>query len=69
LKNPSVTVIPWKSAVITYGSLLFSPYLFAGQIIVGTVINIFKKKSEKSACVEYERKREQEPTPDAPSTP
>ena len=69
LKNPSVTVIPWKSAAVTYGSLIFSPYLFAGQVIVGLVTNIFKKKSEKSACVEYERKRDQGKTSDAPSTP
>ena len=69
LKNPSVTAIPWRSAVTTYGSLIFSPYLFAGQVVVGLVINVFKKKSNESACVEYERKREQEPTSDAPSTP
>jgi hypothetical protein len=69
LKNPSVTVIPWKSAVVTYGSLFFSPYLFAGQVVIGTITNIFKKKSDKSACMEYERKQEQVQTSDAPSTP
>ncbi len=69
LKNPSVTVIPWKSAIVTYGSLLFSPYLFAGQVVVGLVTNIFKKKSDKSACMEYEKKKEQEQTSAVPSTP
>ncbi|MDA3915645.1 MAG: AsmA family protein [Deltaproteobacteria bacterium] len=69
LKNPSVTAIPWKSAVITYGSLIFSPYLFAGQVVIGLVTDIFKKKSEQSACMEYEKKHEQEQSSADPSTP
>ena len=57
LQNPSVKVIPWKSAAAKYGGLLFSPYIFAGQVIVGFMADLIGKETSESPCIKYEKKR------------
>ena len=56
LAAPSVTVMPWKSAVARYGSLVFGPYIFAGWTAVDFVVGKLIEKKQVSPCQEYEKK-------------
>ncbi len=60
LNDPSVKVIPWKSAVSTYGTygtLLFAPYIFAGVTALGFLRGIFDKHTQESPCLVYKQQR------------
>lgn len=57
LNDPSVKVIPWKSAATTYGPLLFGPFIFAGVTAVDYLGSKIKGKEKESPCLEYETKR------------
>ncbi len=59
LNNPSVKTIPLKTAVKNYGTLFFSPYLFAGIAAADFLSDTLKLKGSKSACTEYEEKHRQ----------
>lgn len=56
LNNPSVKVLPWKSAASTYGSLFFGPYVFAGVTAFNFLTGLFEKGGDTSPCLEYEKK-------------
>jgi len=58
LRDPSVKVIPWKSAVTTYGGLFFAPYIFAGLIAADWLSDALDIWSKKSPCQEYMREHE-----------
>jgi len=60
LSDPSITVLPWKSAITQYGSLIFSPYLFAGQVVVGLIKDMITQNEGASPCEDYEKKKAQE---------
>jgi hypothetical protein len=62
LDNPSIALIPWKSAVTTYGGLIFAPYVFVGVVAadylsgmlkMGT--GMLKMGSTESPCLQYEK--------------
>lgn len=55
LLNPAVNVIPWKSAVRTYGSLFFAPYLFVGVAAFDYLSGALNTTSGGSPCQEYEK--------------
>jgi len=55
LSDPSVSVIPVKSAAATYGTLLFAPYVFVGLKAADYLSG--KVKSQESPCLAYERTR------------
>ena len=57
LNDPSVKVIPWKSATTTYGPLLlFGPFIFAGVTAVDYLGGKILDKEKESPCLVYERK-------------
>lgn len=56
LNNLTVTMIPWKSAAATYGSLFFAPYVFAGWVAVDFLTDTFSRGDTTSPCSEYEKK-------------
>ena len=60
LNNPSVTTMPFKTAITTYGSLFFAPYLFVGVYAVDLLSGMAHIGGNSSPCLEYERKRAQE---------
>jgi uncharacterized protein involved in outer membrane biogenesis len=56
LNNPSVTAIPWKSAVTTfttYGGMILAPYIFLPLSAAGHMIPTLKGKFDESPCLEY----------------
>ena len=58
LNNPSVKAIPVKSAALTFGTLIFAPYVFAGMVATDYASGAIRDDDDgKSACVEYEEKR------------
>jgi len=57
LNDPSVKVIPWKSAATTYGPLLFGPFIFAGVTAADYLGSKIKGKEKESPCLEYEKER------------
>jgi hypothetical protein len=58
LNDPSVKVIPWKSAATTYGPLLlFGPFIFAGVTAVDYLGGKIAGREKESPCLEYERER------------
>jgi hypothetical protein len=59
LNNPSIKTIPWRSVAKTYGSLVVSPYLFAGQLIIGLINDEISNQRLDSACEIYEAIRKQ----------
>ncbi len=69
LTNPSVKVLPWKSAAATYGSLFFGPYVFAGWVAFDFLKSTISRGSTTSPCSEYEKKHEQEMKPAAENQP
>ena len=56
LNDPSVKVIPWRSAASTYGTLWFAPYIFVGVAAVDFLAGAINKGSKVSPCQEYEKK-------------
>ena len=60
LHNPTVEVLPWKSAVTTYGSMFFAPYVFAGITAYDLLRDAMNIDSQKSPCLEYERQNNRE---------
>lgn len=60
LDAPSIRAISLKSAVTNYGSLFFSPYLFAGIIATEFMSESLRIKGAESPCREYEKKRQLE---------
>jgi len=60
LYNPTVTVIPWKSAVTTYGSLFFGPYVFAGLTAFNFLADTLNREGTISPCLAYEKKHHQD---------
>jgi hypothetical protein len=58
LNDPSVTAVPVKSAALTFGTLIFAPYVFAGIVAHDYASGVMRHDDDgKSACVEYEEKR------------
>lgn len=60
LNNPSVKVMPWKSAAVTYGSLFFGPYVFAGVMAADFLMGAVRKEITTSPCSAYEKKHDQD---------
>jgi len=56
LNNPSISTIPLKTAITTYGSLFFAPYLFVGIYAADLVTGMVPTDEEGSPCHKYERK-------------
>ncbi|MFQ5644326.1 MAG: AsmA-like C-terminal region-containing protein [Thiogranum sp.] len=58
LNDPSVKAIPVKSAALTFGTLIFAPYVFAGMVAADFASDAVQKGNDgKSACVEYKELR------------
>jgi hypothetical protein len=57
LNDPSVKVIPWKSAATTYGPLLFGPFIFAGATAAGYLGEKILGREKESPCLQYEKAR------------
>jgi uncharacterized protein involved in outer membrane biogenesis len=57
LADPSVKVLPWKSAATTYAPLLFGPFIFAGVTAAEYLGSKFFENDQQPPCVEYERER------------
>lgn len=57
LNDPSVRVIPWKSAAATYGGLVFAPYIFVGVVAADYLSNAlgFEIGPKSSPCQDYEK--------------
>ena len=60
LSDPSVTTLPVKSAIITYGSLFFAPYLFVGGYATSMISGMADIGENSFPCLEYDRKHAQE---------
>ncbi len=60
LNNPSVTTLPVKSAIITYGTLFFAPYLYAGGYATSMISGMSDIGENSFPCLEYDRKHAQE---------
>jgi hypothetical protein len=74
LSNPSVSVIPLKTAATKYGTLFFAPYLFVGIFAAELATDTLNVKTSKSPCTEYEKKHSQDqqksvekPKPESPA--
>ena len=57
LNNPSVSVLPWKSAATTYGGLIFAPYIFVGLSATEYLSGALGIGQKASPCLEYEKLR------------
>ena len=58
LNDPSVTAVPVKSAALTFGTLIFAPYVFVGIVAHDVASGAIRDNdSGMSACIEYEKKR------------
>lgn len=61
LNDPSVKAVPVKSAALTFGTLIFAPYVFAGMVAADYASGaIHHDDGGKSACTQYEEKRRKE---------
>ena len=74
LSNPSVSVIPLKTAATKYGTLFFAPYLFVGIFAAELATDTLQIKTSKSPCTEYEKKHTKDqqksvekPKPESPA--
>jgi hypothetical protein len=74
LSDPSVSVIPLKSAATKYGTLFFAPYLFVGIFAAELATDTLQVKTSKSPCMDYEKKHAQDqqmsrekPQPESPA--
>jgi uncharacterized protein involved in outer membrane biogenesis len=59
LRDPAVKIIPWKSAVTTYGGLFFAPYIFVGMVAADWLSDALNLQSKESPCQEYLRQHQQ----------
>jgi hypothetical protein len=57
LLDPSVTAIPVKSAALTFGTLLFAPYVFVGLTASDYILGKFGGKDDDTPCLNYEKNR------------
>jgi len=57
LRDPSVTAVPVKSAALTFGTLIFAPYVFAGMTASQYLQGKVDSKDEDTPCLLYEKKR------------
>jgi hypothetical protein len=69
INNPSIKVLPWRSAMRTYGTLLFAPYIFAGMAGADYVSSFFKIGNKESPCVVYEKKHKEDLEKDGERSP
>lgn len=63
LANPSVSAIPVASAVRTFGTLLFAPYVFVGLEASGYLMGKLDSKADDLPCLNYERTHHMADTP------
>lgn len=58
LNDPSVRAVPVKSAALTFGTLIFAPYVFVGLAAADQASNVMHDDGNgTSTCIEYEKKR------------
>ncbi|MDX2507308.1 MAG: AsmA family protein [Gammaproteobacteria bacterium] len=55
LADPSIQVIPVKSATLTFGTLVFAPYVFVGFSVSDFLMSIMGKFRTKDPCAMYEK--------------
>jgi hypothetical protein len=56
LNDPSIEAIPVKSAALTFGTLIFAPYVFAGMVAADYAHGkLDGGKGEEAVCVNYAR--------------
>jgi len=56
LNDPSIEAIPVKSAALTFGTLIFAPYVFAGMAAADYAHGLLDKdKGGSSVCANYEK--------------
>jgi len=61
LNDPSVKALPVKSAALTFGTLIFAPYVFAGMVAHDYASGAMRDGDDgKTACAEYEKKHSKE---------
>ena len=57
LRDPSVTAVPVKSAALTFGTLIFAPYVFVGMTATEYLKGKVDSRDKDTPCLLYERKR------------
>ncbi len=55
LSEPTVQAIPVKSAALSFGTLVFAPYVFVGVSVTDFLISKLAKSGTKEACAMYEK--------------
>jgi len=56
LNDPSVKALPVKSAALTFGTLIFAPYVFAGMAAADFAHDkLGKADGDSSICAKYEK--------------
>jgi hypothetical protein len=56
LNDPSIEAIPVKSAALTFGTLIFAPYVFAGIVAADYVHDkLDDSDGDTSICAQYEK--------------
>lgn len=56
LNDPAIQAIPLKSAALTFGTLIFAPYVFAGMVATGYVTQkLSEGDADTSVCDQYEK--------------
>jgi uncharacterized protein involved in outer membrane biogenesis len=56
LNDPSIEAIPVKSAALTFGTLIFAPYVFAGMVAADYAQDKLQHgDDDSSVCTNYER--------------
>lgn len=55
LSAPSVQAIPVKSAALTFGTLIFAPYVFVGVSAIDILFGKLGKSGTKEPCAMYEK--------------
>jgi len=56
LNDPSIEAIPVKSAALTFGTLIFAPYVFAGMVAADYVHDkLDDSDGDASICAQYEK--------------
>ena len=53
--EPDVQVIPAKSAALTFGTLVFAPYVFAGVSATDFLMSKLGKSGTNKPCAMYEK--------------
>ncbi len=58
LSDPSVKAVPVKSAALTFGTMIFAPYVFVGLVAADQASSVMHGNDKgTSACIEYEKTR------------